>query len=379
MNYLIFLLKKGLKSKLALLSVVLTIIVVSTCLFFNLRNQHVQTFESRAQEQILFDIRQKKHYTPKEIKQDPHDAVSLIDSDIQVNKKIQKLLHKRKWRQAYKKQIAYNNTQLKSSPNNGTETSKYFKESLISQILLCKALIRLNLADQSEDSPTTGTSFFLYIDDLVSSVLIILLVIFICSQLYTKRFANLLDKDTLPPIDTGKNILSNLFTGYTLAVALSVLAIGFSFITATSISGIGNWHYPFPYYTSQVPFNIYRPQSEFVIPTIVLRMLSSCFVVTCVYFFAVLTKKSLTTLLLNLLILIGTNQLTSSVKLLSKIGQYLPTSYFNGVSVSSGRLSFLAKNPQINEAHGIEALIIWTIFFGVAAFSVQYIRQHTRN
>ncbi|EEI20846.1 hypothetical protein G8J22_00088 [Lentilactobacillus hilgardii] len=97
MNYLIFLLKKGLKSKLALLSVVLTIIVVSTCLFFNLRNQHVQTFESRAQEQILFDIRQKKHYTPKEIKQDPHDAVSLIDSDIQVNKKIQKLLHKRKW------------------------------------------------------------------------------------------------------------------------------------------------------------------------------------------------------------------------------------------------------------------------------------------
>lgn len=379
MNYPTFLLKKGLKSILVLLSVALTIIVVLTCLFFNLHNQHKQTFESHAQAQISYDINQKSHYTAGDIKRNAHHEISTINDDMQMNKGIKELLHQRNWRKAYKKQIAYNNWVLSMSPNNGAEVTKYFRESLISQIFLCKALIKLNIADQSTDSPTTGTSFFLYIDDLVSSVLIILLVIFICSQLYTKRFARFLDKDTLLPISLGKRTLANLFSGYTLAVTLALLVIGFSFLSATSISGIGNWHYPFPYYTSQFPFNIYQPQSEFVIPTIILRILSSCFAVTCVYFFAILTKKALITLLLNLLILIGTNQLTDSIKLLSKIGQYLPTSYFNGVSVSSGRLAFLAKNPQIDMIHGIAALISWTILLGLAAFGIQYVRQRQRT
>ncbi len=241
-----------------------------------MRNQHLDTIEYRAHSQILTDINQKHTYTPKEIKNDNHGEISLINSDIKSNQKIMNHLQQKKWRQAYRGQIKYN-TKLLNIPADGTKINRTYREFLLSQNFLCQALIKLNIADQSESSPTTGITFFLYIDDLVSSILIVLLTIFVCSQLYTKRFTGNIDKDTLLPIGIGKSIISNLTTGYGLAVSLSLLAMGLSFLAATGISGIGNLHYPFPYYTPQFPFNIYMPQSNFILPTIILRLLSACF------------------------------------------------------------------------------------------------------
>ncbi len=57
----------------------------------------------------------------------------------------------------------------------------------------------------------------------------------------------------------------------------------------------------------------------------------------------------------------------------------MPTSYFNGVSVTTGKLAHFARNGQINFNNGVVALVIWTIIFGIGAYIVQHLRQGQKS
>lgn len=373
MTYFHFLTKKAYKGKLSWIAICISLLVVFICLGFNIKNQHADTLKGMAESQISMDTKQMRIYQKHN-----RGVAPEVKSDLIVNKRILKAIHNKQWRRAYRTQIAVNSQILKSEKQvSGSDPE--MTNSLKSESNLYRALSRLNIPQQSEESPATGISFLLYVEQWIAPVLIVLTIVFICSQLYTKRFIGRLDKDSLLPITSTANVSCNIMTGWFISLALLLIILGLGFLAASIISGIGDTRYPFELFSKQLSYKIYIPQSQIILPTIVLRILSSFFVVTFIFFFAVLTKKTLTTLFFNILLLIGTNLLTPFVEPISRIAQYLPTSYFNGVNILSNRMEHDASNYQINYNHGIEVLIIWTALFGIASYILQSIRQHQNH
>lgn len=364
-----FLSKKVYKAKLSWIAICISLLIVFICLGFNIKNQHSDTLKGMAESQISMDMKQARTFRKRN-----HRVVPEIKHDLTVNRKILKAIHNKQWRKAYQTQITINNQIMKSEKKMGGNDPE-MANAFNSETNLYKTLSRLNIPQQSEESPATGISFLLYVEQWIAPVLIVLTIVFICSQLYTRRFIGQLDKDSLLPVTSAANVSCNIMTGWFISLALLLIILGLGFLTASIISGIGDTRYPVALFSKKLSYKIYIPQSQIILPTIVLRILSSFFVATFVFFFAILTKKTLTTLFLNMLLLIGTNLLTPFVEPIARIAQYLPTSYFNGVSVLSNRLAHDAANYQINYGNGIKALIIGTVLFGAASYVLQYLRQ----
>ncbi|GAF36239.1 hypothetical protein JCM14108_1197 [Lentilactobacillus farraginis DSM 18382 = JCM 14108] len=373
MNYASFLLRKVIKSKLFIVSVSIIIVIIVACLALNLRNKDDQTLASNSKDQITFDTRQIKRSAFDKTKAN-RDNIKLTQKDRQMNRRIQKMTKIKKWRSAYRSQIAYNNWQLQSE-NNSRVVDRSLVNLWMSEIYRCHYLYKLNLPEQSRSSPTTGISFAMFVDQMISSVLIPLLIIFNFGLLYTRRFGHNVDKDRLLPMSIKQSEWHNLSVGYTVAGLFVLIAVVTSLLAASLISGFGNWRYPIAFYTPKLPFNIYVSQGSLVLPTLILRILSACFIVTCVYCIATLTKQVLSTVLISTLMLIGTSLVTPDLKLLAKVGQYLPTSYFNGVNVTSGQLAYETRNIQFSYIHGVVTLFIWIVVLMVISYVIQRIRQ----
>lgn len=186
MNYASFLLRKVIKSKLFIVSVSIIIVIIVVCLALNLRNKDDQTLASNSKDQITFDNRQIKRSAFDKTKAN-RDNIKLAQKDRQMNRRIQKMTKIKKWRLAYRSQIAYNNWQLQSE-NNSRVVDRSLVNLWMSEIYRCHYLYKLNLPEQSRSSPTTGISFAMFVDQMISSVLIPLLIIFNFGLLYTKRF-----------------------------------------------------------------------------------------------------------------------------------------------------------------------------------------------
>lgn len=369
-----FMLKKIVKSKLFWISILIITLITLTCLAFNLRNRNDLTLASNSAKQATFDTQQIKQSAPDKSKRN-QDNIKLTLADRKTNNHIRKLATDKKWQAAYQAQIRYNHSQLQAE-NNGKVIDQSLVNFLMSEIYRCQYLFKLNLPEQSRTSPTTGISFSIFIDQIISSVLIPLLLIFNFGLLYTKRFSHNIDKDRLLPISVSSNTSQNLLAGYVIGILLIIITIIVSFATASLISGTGSWHYPIAYFTPRLPFNIYISQGKLIMPDLTLRILSTCFIVTFIYLIATLVKQVLPTILICILTLMGTNLITPYFRPLTKFGQILPTSYFNGINVISGQLAHETKNIQFNYSHGITVLITWTFIAAVATWSIQKMRQY---
>lgn len=377
MYYSLFLFKKVIKSKLFVISIGIIVILITACLALNLRNQNDQTLANNAKNQMQFDTQQIKRSAPDKSK-DSQENIALTNDDRQMNYQIHKLAVAQKWRRAYHAQIKYNNWQLKAE-SNGKVIDRSVVNFLMSEVYRCQYLLKHNLPEQSRTSPTKGITFSIFIDHIISSILIPLLLIFNFGLLYTKRYGNGVDKERLIPISNTSSLFQNLSIGYAISLLLIIGTIGLSFVLSSSFAGVGSWKYPIAYYSPKMPFNIYVSQGSLIVPILVLRILSTCFVVTFVYLISVVTKQLLPTILISIITLIGSNLVTPYLKILAKSGQFLPTSYFNGVNVVSGQLAHQTRNIQFNYIHGVETLVIWIIFIIIASYAILIFRQHYYN
>lgn len=377
MNNALFLFKKVIKSKLFIISTAIIIVLITACLALNLRNQNDQTLATNAETQSNFDTQQIKQSAPDKSKAN-QENITLTQADRKMNRHIHKMAATQKWQRAYQAQINYNHWQLKAE-SNGKVIDRSVVNFLMSEVYRCQYLLKRNLPEQSRTSPTKGITFSIFVDHVISAVLIPLLLIFNLGLLYTKRYDNGVDKDRLVPITTGSGLFQNLFIGYAMALLLVIGTIGLSFLLSSFFSGVGNWHYPIAYFSPKMPFNIYVSQGSLIIPILILRILSTYFVVTFVYLIAVLTKQMLPTILISIIALIGTNLVTPYLRLLAKGGQFLPTSYFNGVNVVSGQLAHETRNIQFSYIHGIETLAIWMVVIIIVAYGILNMRQRYYN
>lgn len=375
MTYTVFLLKKAFKSRLLITSLLLIVIIILSLLAFNIKNKNSETLITNAENQIVFDNKQIKQGLPDR-SQANQDNIKLLKKDIKANQHIKYLIHKKQWQSAYKAQISYNNGQL-GAENNSKVIDKQLVNLLMSENYRCNFLAKLNLSEQSRTSPTTGISFSIFTDQVISAVLIPLLLIFNLGLLYDKRFARSIDKDSLLPMSIGTNVIQNIEAGIGIALLFVLVVIVTSFISASAISGIGKWHYPIAFFDFKIPFNLYISQGNLIGPILIMRILTVCFIVTFVYFIAMIIKQALPVVLISTIGLIGTNLVTPYFKPLAKLGQYLPTSYFNGVNIVSGQLAHETRNIHFNYINGIISLIVWTIFFLTMIYLIMKIKQRS--
>ncbi len=369
MTYIRFQLKKAGKDKTTWIAICITLVLIFICLGFNSYNQKTDTLSTTAKSQVTSDLRQMRLLSRNGQKPDP-----ATHHDLVLNQKILHKLNQKKWRQAYQLQISQYQSLINTNNkvgNFGQDAIAYFR----SEVNRFQALSHLNIPEQSASSPTTGISFLLYIEQWVTPVLVTLITILICAQLDTKRFKQQLNKDTLLPMSTSQNTILSLGADWLTSSFILLIIMFITFLGATIISGVGISQYPFEVFPYHASYGIYVPQIQVLFSVILLRLLSTFFIVACVFFFALVTRKTLVTLFLSLLLLVGTNLITSMIEPISKIAQYLPTSYFNGVTVTSGWLARTATNQQLTVNHGIIVLLISTIVMGTLTYVEQWWQQ----
>ncbi|MFD1125023.1 hypothetical protein ACFQ22_06620 [Lentilactobacillus raoultii] len=368
-----FLFKQTFKAKLSWMALTFVFLVILTCLFFNVRNQAQDTLEGDANSQVAMDTKQL-HLASSHHQRPSTD----VKGDLATNQNILNAIHNKNWRRAYQIQINLYKQLLRNTIVTSNGSDSQMIDNFKSEINRYEALAHLNTPDQSEESPTTGISFLLYVAQWIVPTLITFILIFVCSHLYTKRFANQLDKASLLPVSSSENVTYNVITGWFIALGLLLLILGVSFLIASIVSGTGLAKFPIALFPDRLSYRIYIPQDKLILPTIILNILSAFFTVNWVFLFSILTKKASTTLFFSIILLIGTNLLTPFVEPISKMAQYLPTSYFNGVSVLTKWLAHNTENYQIDFSNGVVVLISSIILLGLATYSLQHHRQSQR-
>ncbi|WP_056977626.1 hypothetical protein [Lentilactobacillus senioris] len=371
MNYVNFLIKKTIKDRsVSVILVVITLISLG-CLFFNYQNRTHDTLSANTREQIIFQQKQLKPLE-KETPSEANQAVKEQRRDINYNQQIMRSLAHHRWATAYQLQIRQNQKLINSERQTGNGQDDSLTHSLIQENRWYTALKRLNVLEISETNPTTGIGFTLWLEKFISPILLTLVIILICTQLFTKQYVGKLDKASLLPLSELAVVNQSILSGLLIALGAVILVLGLSFVVASLISGIGNFQYPWGSYQLKTHAFGYVFQGTALGKGLLLQILSVLFIVCSVNLIAKVLKQTLPTLFIAILSLVGMNMLIPIMAPLADIAHWLPMTYFSGADVVSHKLAVDLGNNQITWMQGCLTLMIGTVVVLVVTMELQY-------
>lgn len=371
MNYTKFLIKKTAKNRSVWAIIIVVTLISLGCLFLNYQNRHHDTLQSTTQDQITFQKKQLKALN-KGPANGVEQSVKEQQKDINYNQQILRFLAHHRWAAAYRLQIHQNQKLIKDERKTGDGRDDALTNSLVQENRWYAALAYLNVPEVSADNPTTGIGFTLWVEKWLSPILLTLVIILICTQLFTKQYVGSLDKSSLLPLPKIAIINQSLLSGLLISIGVVTIVIGSSFVVASLISGIGNFQYPWETYQLKTRALFYVFQGNALGKVLILQLLSVMFIVCSVNLIAKLIKQTLPTLFVAMLALVGMNMLILTLAPLANFAQWLPMTYFSGADVVSQKIAVDLENGQITWRQGCLTLTIGILIVLVVTVGLQY-------
>ena len=106
-----------------------------------------------------------------------------------------------------------------------------------------------------------------------------------------------------------------------------------------------------------------------------LQAISSLFILVFVMLICSIAKNKMASLFISLISTIGLFLLTSTVDPLKKIGELLPTTYLQSVSVTTGATAYSLNNPRITFSMGIIMCSLALVVLIVLISLISYFRR----
>lgn len=351
MNYFDFLTREIIKDKLTYL---LIFIFMSSILFTLFENIHIEPSQS-IQQNLKDDIKtREKDADSKNEKQ----TIKEDKKALQVSKKNNLNLFYSILEKQNKKDIAVDNNALKARvPLGKQEIQAPVKENLRYQFLKSH-----NFKYESEPFPVHGTTFttdsFRDIIPLIFSIISIFLLV----QFFSKLLFNKIDKNSLLPGSFESNIFTQVGTALLSVIVLLTLVTGLTFIISSISAGTGSFNYPIFGY-DQSGAMIYSPVWVVFIKSFTLSILSLSSIVSIIIFIVSLFRNKMTSLLISILLIVGTEILTTIIKPMQQVAHLLPMTYLYSLTAVTGETRVGYENGVVSFNNGtIVTLVSFVVF-----------------
>lgn len=385
MPYFNFQFKKILKDKLTLISFVIVTLILCVVFLMNKSTAPSFSLENEANQEISYI----KHITSR-LKKDSRSYRKNSDIDkenklaIKNNKKIINQDHaiitatkENNWYEAYKirwkqekKMLLLQTKSDQIDPQLNTETRK--------NILFYDYLKKHPIPYENQNMPITGWQFLFHINAQYLPYLLIIVLVFLLSMLFTSGYRKQMNLSTLIPLSDNKLALVEVLTGITLASVNYLLINLILFILATFFSGTGTLS--FPYITYSFINNEFTPKfvstGSLIFHISSIQLLVLIFLVILVRFLATIFHEKLPTILIAVLSTLGVNIAIQGVSSLQLLSTWLPMTYLNAVNVTTGYLGYLYHNPNLNYKSGIITLLSNIL---ILSFVTEFIRRFRRK
>lgn len=228
-----------------------------------------------------------------------------------------------------------------------------------------------NLAYTDIEFPMIGLSFITYASGIISPILILLCCIFILAQVFTMDYAKSIDISNLFPIGRIKAFLVKLIVGIITSVLIFALILGITFLISSLINFNTGFQYPIMIQDAAtntwqaIPLTTYL--KDWLLLGIVFYAGASFFT----YLLSLFIKEEGPLFFTSLCIILGIAYLPMFLPEMTKIAHYLPTTYMNFVSVSTGELAMRYGNMDISFTSGIQILTLFIFVIFILSFIIK--------
>lgn len=288
----------------------------------------------------------------KEINEEKDRLLKIIEN----NNKAIKLAKEKKWKESIEINIdTIQETDLKILEDDNINSSLEYEKTVLTNMERLKYLAKNNLEPDAIGMETQGFPFTFRLMDVLFPVITIICFITILTNMFTTTFKQGIDIDNLFPMKKYKLILSKLIFGIATTFGIYIIMLVFSFILASIMNGSNSLKYPININT--MSYNEIQSLKNLMISGLAIQFLCTIFTVLFVYIIAFITHNKIATIFTSILFLCGTTLGITNIQPLFSIIHYIPTTYFNTMSVLTNDIAINSNNSNVTFVHGIISLL----------------------
>jgi hypothetical protein len=221
---------------------------------------------------------------------------------------------------------------------------------------------QLKVLEQEPDTMGYEKFGFNYVFRVMDSIFPIFFVL-IVSVLLTEIFLNSCKKginiETLLPMSFPSIITKKILYSSLLAVAIYLFTLLISFVLASIINGPGNILYPIIMFTTELPETM--PIWIVTIKMLTLQVLSIFNIVLLISLISFFIKNNLVTLLVSIVLVIGSSMTLKSIEAFHSIAHLNPFTYISSGDVVTGFITQDTRNIHITFENGTILVCIFSI------------------
>ncbi|MHC9532145.1 hypothetical protein ACVPPR_01625 [Dellaglioa sp. L3N] len=369
MNYFKFLIKKIIKDKLTISMILIMLITVFFVFVQNVRTKPSVSLENTVSSDMntvkkTITGNKKIINSSKSSLADVKSAkIDLKSAKLQFKEDQTLLKAKRnnKIDELYRILTKQNKVMLASFKNTDSG-DKETMTAIKKEGIRLKAFKKARINYEPESYPTKSFSFTTELFKYIIPILFVLISLFLLVQNFSKTFYNKLDKSKLLPGSSVINATTEIKAGFSALSILLVITVAASFLIAGIASGFDSPNFPIFEYGANNSM-VYVPIWIVLLKSVILFWLCLSNITIITYFLVSLLRNKMGALLVSILVILGTEILTTIVEPLQAVANLLPTTYLYSLSVVSGESRVSYNNSLITFDNGILLMIVVVIIF----------------
>ncbi|GAA0291356.1 ABC-type transport system involved in multi-copper enzyme maturation permease subunit [Gracilibacillus halotolerans] len=239
------------------------------------------------------------------------------------------------------------------------------------EYLLFEQLASLNTEPDMEGYERLGFNYVFRVMDSLFPTLFVLIVTVFITETFVNSYKNGLNIPLLLPNSYKKTIFIKIVFSVLASTLIYVMSLLVSFGLASMISGTGHFQYPVILYSSDL-FST-APIWLILFKTFFLHTLGILNVVLMISLISFLVKNRMITLLITIILIIGSSMVVRSLDMLHSILHLNPFTYFSGADVVTNLLAYETGNSNISFLNGVISLsVLAVILLAVVLLTTRY-------
>lgn len=378
MSYYNFLFKKTLKSPGNLIPILILIIGIVSLYVLNITSGDLHSYKNTAkdnydetkklEEYYLRELNGDTKYSKKDV-QMFENALKDISEQKEWNQEIIELADKEKWSAALNNSVKILNRHIKVNEDSGGNLFPAdYVESMKGQILLYKQLITLNQEPDTVGYEKFGFNYMFRVMNSLFPMFFVLIISVFLIEIFLNTYKKGINIEILLPSKytstTRKKVLYSIF----ISISIYIISLIISFALAGIINGTGDILYPMSIYTSDGLET--APIWIIIMKVFILQILSIVNIVLLISLISFFAKNRLITLLISLVITIGSSMALKSIEVLHKFVHLNPFNYFSSGDVVTGLMESEINNTNVTFLDGIISLTLLAIILSIGIFII---------
>lgn len=378
-EYAKFILKRILKRKSNIVLIISVILILLCVLVLNMNTQRLSDNlinQKQIYEEFILDYNHKLSTVPKnsEEYETMLNERSFYETLLESNQSILNAYENEDWKTFYPLYIEELNmmNELRVNAMDESQIQEVIKGGEnFRQLAYVTYLKDHDLSYMDEEFPVFGLNFMTSVSDIIAPVLILICCVYILSQVFTLDYKKDIDLSTLLPLKRKSVFLTKFFIGIMISIIVFLTITGSAFFLASLCNFSMGFSYPFIIYTSGVW--IASSMASYVLSWLLLGTVFFIFTGAFTYVLSFIIKEDITLFITALFIILCLSYLPMLIRESVQIMQYLPTTYLNYLSITTGRYAEVYANANINFTYGLFILFSYTVLFFITGLIKTYI------